>query len=493
MSARDVDERASAGIPKVDEEEAVAMLGRVQISRRRPEFTLPPMHKGLNLSPHTALSEVSSEGGRVFCDACDSSRRFFCHTCLTAFTPTPRVTLPCRVYFITDKKELLSKATGVQCALLAPDHVTLCRPHELPQLDPKTAVLLFPEEGASSVADIVIAAAENNTPSVGTAASVGVKSSSASPQPPPLPTPSPSSSPSPSPPVPPPPPPPRRNTSPALSGLLSAVVIIDSKWNGSHLIASTPNLRHLPRVKLASYRTAFWRFHPQPKSQEKRDERDALLAEGKDAGDDRLCSAEALFFFMRELHDAVGVHADADADAEDGEYSSGDGGDGGGEGGKTRSQSQTELQDDDGGGSGGDGGGDVNRGEGGGSGGASRCHCFDDLLWYFAWQHQMVAASATAREYHPIPPQLKKSARRRASRNSPSCQNIERCQKYKKDDQDAGGNVQVEGEGVGVGDEGGGGSSPSLASPIVISLSETVETSGPKVASDESQSGGEKT
>ena len=340
--------RRSKNMSEVVVEEARAMLERQQISRRRPDFTLPPMHEGLNLSPHTALSEASSEGGRVFCETCNASRRFFCHTCLTAFTTIPRVTLPCHVYFITDKKELLSKATGVQCALLAPDHVTLCRPHEIPTLDPNTAVLLFPEEGASSVAELVAAAQKKKVSCVGTIVQ-----------------------------------PPDRSTrddgdrfdvsdEPGPAALLSAVVVIDSKWNGAHLIASTPNLRHLPRVKLASYRTAFWRFHPQPKSQEKRDVRDRLLAQGKDDGDEKVCSAEALFFFMRELHCAMGIHADDERKPD---------------GGKREDERN----------------------------GVGKCHCFDDLLWYFAWQHQTVTARAATREYHPIPPQMKKSARRRAA------------------------------------------------------------------------------
>ena len=389
--------------------EARATLERLQISRRRPDFTLPPMHEGLQLSPHTALSEASSEGGRVFCDTCNTSRRFFCHTCLTAFTTIPRVTLPCHVYFITDKKELLTKATGVQCALLAPDHVTLCRPHELPSLDPNTAVLLFPEEGASSVAELVTAAARKNKVScVGTillspeSDGDNNKVSSRLPYSPSESSSSPSSS--------------TTATAnhpqtrqlgqrewrdqPGAAALPSAVVIIDSKWNGAHLIASTPNLRHLPRVKLARYRTAFWRFHPQPKSQEKRDVRDRQLAEGKDDGDEKVCSVEALFFFMRELHCAMGVHAD-DEGKQDGDETEKDS-DGVGEmkhGGDVVSTDQ----------------GRDGRVRGGGGGGAGRCHCFDDLLWYFAWQHQTVAARAATRDYHPIPPQMKKSARRRAS------------------------------------------------------------------------------
>lgn len=278
------------------------------------------------------------------------------------------------MYFITDKRERLSKATGVQCALLAPDHVTLCRPHELPRLDPETAVLLFPEEGAASVADVVAAAVRSRSAA---AANTGCE----------LPSPSP-----------------------------SAVVIIDSKWHGAQLIASTPNLRHLPRVKLATYRTAFWRFHPQPKSQEKRDVRDALLLAGEDDGDDKVCSAEALFFFMRELHHVLGVHREGQEKMAAGMAAAAEAtvdvrGTNGGENDGTTTTVEGEINTD------GDaqdtcsrgGGGDDS---GGGSSDGGRCHCFDDLLWYFAWQHKTVAASAAVREYHPVPSQRKKAPTR---------------------------------------------------------------------------------
>jgi hypothetical protein len=42
-----------------------------------------------------------------------------------------------------------------------------------------------------------------------------------------------------------------------------------------------------------------------------------LLSEGKDDGDDKVCSAEALFFFLRELHDALGVHAAEEEEEEE--------------------------------------------------------------------------------------------------------------------------------------------------------------------------------
>jgi hypothetical protein len=136
---------------------------------------------------------------------------------------------------------------------------------ELPRLDPRTAVLLFPEDGASTVAEVFAAAnkistgtggdGSDGTGGDGTGTAAGSSKENESP-------PSESeSAPASSPPS-------------SSSGGLSAVVIIDSKWHGAQLIAATANLAHLPRVKLASYRTAFWRFHPQPKSQDKRDVRD---------------------------------------------------------------------------------------------------------------------------------------------------------------------------------------------------------------------------
>jgi hypothetical protein len=128
---------------------------------------------------------------------------------------------------------------------------------ELPRLDPRTAVLLFPEDGASTVAEVFAAANKISTGTGGDGTGTAAGSSKENESPPSESESAPASSPPSS-----------------SSGGLSAVVIIDSKWHGAQLIAATANLAHLPRVKLASYRTAFWRFHPQPKSQDKRDVRD---------------------------------------------------------------------------------------------------------------------------------------------------------------------------------------------------------------------------
>jgi len=319
----------------------VAVLGgKVHISRRRPDFTLPPLHRDLRLSSHAPLADASSSGGgggRATCPTCAASRRFFCHGCLLPLVPFPRVRLPCDVYFVTDRRQRASNATGVHAALSSPDRVTLCAASDVPALDPRHAVLMFPSEDATSVAELVAARRAGfarGSDGDGDATD-------------------------------------ERERRERERGGVRAVVIVDSKWQGASLIASSPRLRNLPRVSLKRHRTSFWRFHPQPKSQEKRDARDALKARGEDDGDERVCSIEALFFFLRELHDALGTHGD---------------GDGGGRGDDARGD------DDDG-----------------------TCHCFDDLLWYFAWQHKVIAEDAATREYHPIAPQRLKRRGRAAA------------------------------------------------------------------------------
>ena len=209
---------------------------------------------------------------------------------------------------------------------------------------------------------------------------------------------------------------------------IQTVIIIDSKWDGANRIARLPNLAQLPRVKLRSYRTAFWRFHPHPKSAEARRQREAAAAVGEDNGDTHLCSVEALFFFLRELHAAHSTWGSGGEGRSRGEGESRDGGCGCSGGGGIVSMDNAfeklELGSGGGGGVGGGGGGNVGAGDtgdivGGGGGGGdtddvvgSECHCFDDLLWYFAWQHDTIRASAAARDYIPIQPQMRKSVGR---------------------------------------------------------------------------------
>ena len=324
------------------------------------------MHRDLRLSSHAPLEAASAEGGgaRVFCRGCKCNRRFFCHECLVPLVDgAPVVRLPCRAFFVTDEKERLSKATGVHCALLAPDDVSLCAPSELPELDPETTVLLLPAEDAMDVATLVRRLERSGKATgrgePGDAADDAVAF-------------------------------PREKTSFAkrradASDRL-AVVVIDSKWDVASAIGRRDSLRRLPRVRLSTYRTSFWRYHPQPKANGKRDEAELRRARGEDDGDDMLCSLEALFFFARELHENGfdGIFQNAREDKESGEPRC------------------AALR----------GGGETGEG-------AATCHCHDDLFWFFAYQHSVVAKGAAARtEFHPVPPQPRRERKGRAARRT---------------------------------------------------------------------------
>jgi hypothetical protein len=383
-----------------------ALVGKVaglQLSRRRPEFTLPPMHADLFLSSHAPLQAASCDGGgdRVFCAGCKSNRRFFCHVCLVSLVQnTPKVTLPCHTYFITDSKERLSKATGVQCALLAPGQVTLCRPEELPVLDPTRCVLLLPESGAWSVAKLVRAVAkgacdeglgcdgdgddEKSFSEQRNAKSLDEKN--------------------------------EKTNARKIAGV-DAVVIIDSKWDAAASIGRCANLRSLQRVKLETHRTAFWRFHPQPKGGA-RDDLEEKRARGEDCGDDFLCSLEALFFFAKEMHESGYFPGGACAGT-----------------GVTLVQSHESTGTDD------EGQGGALRASSSGPSSvpsaslAKKCHCHDDLFWFFSFQHAAVARNASTREYKPMTPQprIGRAARRTERRRDDTREQEQEGLRHKKE------------------------------------------------------------
>ena len=347
-----------------------AKVAGIQLSRRRPDFTLPPMHHDLRLSSHAPLEAASAEGGgaRVFCRGCKCNRRFFCHKCLVPLVDgAPVVRLPCRAYFVTDDKEPLAKATGVQCALLAPDQVSLCDPSELPELDPKTTVLLLPADDAMDV-ETLVRRLKGSGEARGTgepgpavddapAAPGGEKNGV-----------------------------PKSNDASSLS-----VVVIDSKWDVASAIGLGERLRDLPRVRLSTYRTSFWRYHPLPRARGKRDEAELRRSRGEDDGDDALCSLEALFFFARELHENgfAGANGANGSGARETDAN-----------GEPRCAALRGV-------------GEKKRG------GDATCHCHDDLFWFFAYQHSVVAKGAAARaECHPVPPQPRRERKGRAARRT---------------------------------------------------------------------------
>ena len=100
---------------------------------------------------------------------------------------------------LTHAQQTASTATGVHLGILAPN-CKLCEVTALPQLDPFTTVVLYPDEDAS----------------------------------------------------------PANTVDPSR---ITDVVVIDSKWGQSRGVLENPALHGLPHVRIGTYRTAYWRYH----------------------------------------------------------------------------------------------------------------------------------------------------------------------------------------------------------------------------------------
>ncbi|GJP55762.1 hypothetical protein CLOM_g14691 [Closterium sp. NIES-68] len=183
--------------------------GKLLMSWRAPDWTLPPLTADLNLSPVEPLERLES---RTQCPGCGKSQHYLCFNCLRAFTPpsvTPRLALPFHAHIVFHRTERPSMSTGVHAAVLAPAHVTLHRWADieaggLPRFDPADTVVLFPSGDAREVGDM---GAEE-----------------------------------------------RRR--------VKRVVLLESKWKGAPALLSLRQLSSLPHIRLPGcIRSAFWRYH----------------------------------------------------------------------------------------------------------------------------------------------------------------------------------------------------------------------------------------
>ncbi|GMH37354.1 hypothetical protein BSKO_05227 [Bryopsis sp. KO-2023] len=170
---------------------------RRHFAKRRPDWDPPELHADLRTS---SLEPLRSKKQRSACPTCKKSRSLYCHDCLIPLTAAPKVALPCNIHILVDG-DARSRNTGVQAAILAPDHITLHALDGSLDVDPETAVLLFPSDCAVDADNLDMKDVKD-------------------------------------------------------------VILIDSVWKKSSKIAKTnPVLKDLKRVRLNGVRSSFWRFH----------------------------------------------------------------------------------------------------------------------------------------------------------------------------------------------------------------------------------------
>ncbi|KXZ42024.1 hypothetical protein GPECTOR_220g472 [Gonium pectorale] len=169
-----------------------------KLAARRPDWELPEVHAGLQLS---SLEPLHSNKERIKCSKCGRSRAHYCYDCVQPLVPFPHVALPFRVSIVTHHEEKASKNTGVQVAILAAGQVDLHSMAAVPRdVDPSRCAVLFPSDTALEVSEL-----EPDS--------------------------------------------------------IDRLFIIDSRWKKAGELVRTETFAAMRAVKLSETRSAFWRFH----------------------------------------------------------------------------------------------------------------------------------------------------------------------------------------------------------------------------------------
>lgn len=98
---------------------------------------------------------------RVACSGCGKRFKIYCPICRRVCPPPsasapvlPRVQLPMRVEIVLHRQENIRKSTSIHLFLVSPGQCAVHKyPEELPDFDPKSTVLLFPDEKSVSIDD----------------------------------------------------------------------------------------------------------------------------------------------------------------------------------------------------------------------------------------------------------------------------------------------------------------------------------------------------
>lgn len=164
-----------------------------------------PIFGSLSLTSHDPLKEAE----RKTCPKCTHKRMYYCYNCCLPLTDTvPHVTLPTFITVLKCLKEPRSKSSAVTLKVLAPEtsEIVDCLPHTIPSFD-AGSFLLFPSPDSKTLAEL---------------------------------------------------------TDEELTSMKNAI-FLDSTWRQTKCMIQTPNLEVLPKIKLANYKTLFWRHQNKSK------------------------------------------------------------------------------------------------------------------------------------------------------------------------------------------------------------------------------------
>lgn len=150
---------------------------------------------------------------------------------------------------IQHPKEHKSKSSAIHAKVIAPDHTQIFEFPNIPKFleeEPESAVLLYPTKDAISVEQVVQKLQNQALPAATTTTTTTTTADASKPAKP-----------------------------------LKYVVFIDSTWQQSKSILRDPRMLKIPRVKISSHKTLFWRY--------------------QNLDETFLATIEAIYFFFREF------------------------------------------------------------------------------------------------------------------------------------------------------------------------------------------------
>eukprot|EP01101_Sappina_pedata_P001647 TRINITY_DN11727_c0_g1_i1.p1 TRINITY_DN11727_c0_g1~~TRINITY_DN11727_c0_g1_i1.p1 ORF type:complete len:293 (+),score=98.37 TRINITY_DN11727_c0_g1_i1:38-880(+) len=214
---------------------------KTTIQKASTKFTL----SDLQLSPSDHLVDI----GRVDCPQCKQKRKYYCYDCLLIMDqaqPIPNIKLPFKLHVIHHPSEAPAKSTAFHARILSPDDTEIYEFPEFPEqdYDPAVDFLLFPNDAAWSVGEMVEKLSQNSNPSHNSSESSNVQ--------------------------------PRA---------IRTIIVVDSQWQKTKKMLKHPKLKALQPVAIQQYETAFWRYQK--------------------VGPHCLATIEAIYYFYREYEEAV--------------------------------------------------------------------------------------------------------------------------------------------------------------------------------------------
>ncbi|KNC54974.1 DTW domain-containing protein 1 [Thecamonas trahens ATCC 50062] len=191
-----------------------------------------------------SFAPLNARADRMACRGCGRKSKYFCPQCKVFMGDiidgtVPRIDLPIDLHIMHHPKEKLAKSTAVHAAVLAPNTTYFHEFPDIPRFDAGDTLLVYPDPAAPTLDDLAAAGKLAN---------------------------------------------------------YTRVVFVDAQWRQSRAVMRHANLQDLPRVRMNSYETLFWRYQP-----------------GMDAT--YLATIEAIYYFYREY-----ARAAADDGSYDGRY-----------------------------------------------------------------------------------------------------------------------------------------------------------------------------